>query len=196
VAIRNWQTRHARAHRMGVPRRPDHGGDCELFAIETARDGRAVEIRALRPDDRAGLTEAVARTSSESLFRRFFAVKKDFTEAEVAYFLNVDFVAHVALVAVMAEDGREVIVGGGRYVVGRPGEAELAFALVDSYQGQGIGSALMRHLAAIGRGAGLHKLTAEVLPDNMSMLRLFARCGLPVETAHDVGVVHVGIRLA
>jgi len=50
-------------------------------AFETLRDGRRVEIRALRPDDRADLIAAVDRSSSQSLYRRFFAVKRRFTES-------------------------------------------------------------------------------------------------------------------
>src|SRR5262249_6628449 len=102
--------------------------------IETLRDGRPVEIRALTPDDEAGLVAAVARTSAESLRRRFFVPKRIFTDRETAFFLNVDFVNHVSLVAVV-EGGRPIIAGGGRYIVARPGEAEIAFAVVDQYQG-------------------------------------------------------------
>jgi GNAT superfamily N-acetyltransferase len=63
-----------------------------------------------------------------------------------------------------------VIVGGGRYIVAKPGAAEVAFAVVDDYQGQGIGSILMRHLVAIARRAGLAELVADVLPENRQML--------------------------
>ena len=66
-------------------------------AVELLRNGQQVEIRALRPDDRASLLAAVSRTSSQSLYRRFFAVKRGFTEQEIAFFSNVDFVSHVAL---------------------------------------------------------------------------------------------------
>ena len=122
-------------------------------ARETLRDGRRLEIRALRPDDRPDLEAAVGRVSDQSLYRRFFEIKRHFSEQEIAFFLNVDFVNHVALVAVV-EKGVPVIVGGARYVLVQPGQAEVAFAIVDEYQGQGIGAALMRHLAAIARRAG------------------------------------------
>src|SRR5262245_23388218 len=98
-------------------------------AVERLRDGRSVEIRALTPDDRAELLSAVDRTSAESLYRRFFSARRHFTERETAYFVNVDFKGHVALVAVVDEEGRPVIVGGGRYIVVQPDEAELAFAV-------------------------------------------------------------------
>jgi len=67
------------------------------FAIEVLRDGSRVEIRALRPDDRAAILAAVDHTSERSLYRRFFGLKRSFTDQEAAFFVNVDFVNHVAL---------------------------------------------------------------------------------------------------
>ena len=57
------------------------------------------------------------------------------SEKETDYFLDVDFVGHVALVAVADEAGQPTIVGGGRYVVVQPGQAEVAFAIIDAYPG-------------------------------------------------------------
>jgi RimJ/RimL family protein N-acetyltransferase len=164
-------------------------------ALETLCDGRRVEIRALRPDDRAALIAAVARTSAQSLYRRFFAIKRHFTEPEIEFFLHVDFVDHVALVAVVEEKGRSVVIGGARYVVVQPGKAEGAFALIDQYQGHGIGAALLRHLAAIARNAGVEELIAEVLPDNLPMLKVFENSGFPMSRKHDFQAVHVSLRL-
>jgi GNAT superfamily N-acetyltransferase len=164
-------------------------------AFETLRDGRRVEIRALRPEDRADLIAAVGRSSGQSLYRRFFAVKRSFTASEIDYFLNVDFLNHVALVAVVNEQGAPVIAGGARYVVVQPGKAEVAFAVVDQYQGQGLGAALMHHLAAIAREAGLEELIAEVLPDNVPMLKVFEQSGFPLSIKREPQVVHVALRL-
>jgi GNAT superfamily N-acetyltransferase len=165
-------------------------------AIETLRDGARIEIRALAPDDKADLVAAVARTSAESIRRRFFVVKRTFTDQETAFFLNVDFVNHVALVAVVEEGGRSVIAGGGRYIVVRPGEAEVAFAVVDEYQGRGVGGALMRHLTAIARAAGLEWFIAEVLLENLPMLRLFGKSGLQMSTKRESGVAYVRLQLS
>ena len=164
-------------------------------AFETLRDGRRVEIRALRPDDRAELITAVGRSSGQSLYRRFFAVKRSFTKSEIDYFLNVDFVNHVALVAIVDEHGAPVIAGGARYVVVGPGKAEVAFAVVDQYQGLGLGAALMHHLAAIAREAGLKELIAEVLPDNSPMLKVFEKSGFPLSMKREPQVVHITLRL-
>ena len=160
-------------------------------ATETLRDGRRIEIRAQRPEDREGLRAAVARASSESLYRRFFSVKRTFSEKEAHYFLDIDFVHHVALVAVADEGGRPTIIGGARYVLVQPGKAEVSFAVIDDYQAKGIGSALMRHIAAIGREAGVGEFFAEVLSENVPMLKVFERSGLAMTTKREGTVVHV-----
>jgi len=164
-------------------------------AIETLRDGRTIEIRALKPDDQADLLAAVRQSSPQSLYRRFFGLKRHFSDDEIAYFLNVNFVNHVALVAVIEVEGRPVIAGGARYVVAEPGKAEVAFAVTDPYQGQGMGAALMRHLAGIARGAGLRELTAEVLPENTAMLKVFEKSGLRLSIEREAQVVHVTLQL-
>ena len=168
----------------------------DYAATETLRNGRTVEIRALRPEDRAGLLAAVSRTSEQSLYRRFFAFKRSFTDQEVDFYVNVDFVSHVALVAVLKEDGQPVIVGGARYIVGPPGQAEVAFAVDDAHQGKGIGAALLRHLVALARNAGLSTLIADVLPDNTAMLKVFGTSGLGITTRREPDATHVVLQLS
>jgi RimJ/RimL family protein N-acetyltransferase len=164
-------------------------------AVETLRDGRRLEIRALKPDDRAGLAAAAGRSSSQSLTRRFFAPKRAFSEKELTFFSEVDFQRHVALAALVDEAGRPLLVGAARYIVTQSGCAEVAFAVEDAHQGRGIGPALLRHLAKIARGAGLEKLTAEVLPDNAPMLKVFERSGFALTKKRRQGVVHVVLSL-
>jgi hypothetical protein len=57
-------------------------------AIETLRDGRSMAIRALRPNDEADLMAAVRRSSAESLYRRFFGLKRHFFGAGNRVFLE------------------------------------------------------------------------------------------------------------
>lgn len=164
-------------------------------AIEHLRDGTRIEIRALHPDDREDMLAAIGRTSAQSLRRRFFVPKRGFSERELAFFMNIDFANHVALVAQADENGRPVIAGGGRYIVVHPGEAELAFVVVDDYQGKGIGKTLLRHLIAIGRGAGLKVMSADVLPENTAMLRVFSSSGFRPEPSSDPTLRHLVLRL-
>ncbi|MBR0871408.1 GNAT family N-acetyltransferase [Bradyrhizobium tropiciagri] len=168
----------------------------EDYAVsERLRDGRSVNIRALEPGDRNELLNAIGRTGSQSLQRRFFAPKRSFTEKEIDFFTNIDFSNHVALVALAEEDGREVIIGGGRYVVTDPGTAEIAFVVIDDYQGQGVGTLLMHHLAILARRAGLAELCAEVLPENTAMRKVFGKFGFEARKGMDPQVVHLALRL-
>lgn len=160
-------------------------------AIEQLRDGRPIEIRAIRPDDQPAVLAAIARASPRSMFRRFFTPKQKLTSDEIEYFLNIDFVNHVALVAVADEGGNRLIVGGARFVVVRPKKAEVAFAVIDAYQGQGLGTILMRHLGTIARAAGLRELVAEVLIENTPMLTVFAHSGYPMNKWLGTNSVHV-----
>lgn len=162
---------------------------------EHLRDGREIEIRALRPDDKDDMLAAVGRTGTQSLQRRFFVVKRGFSEKEIDFFMNIDFSNHVALIALAGEDGRQVIIGGGRYIVTEPGKAEIAFVVIDDYQGQGIGTLLMRHLAVIARKAGLKELIAEVLPENAAMRKVFSKFGFRAQRGHDPQVVHLAMPL-
>jgi GNAT superfamily N-acetyltransferase len=167
----------------------------EYSAIELLRDGRRIEIRAFRPEDRPAFIAAAGEVGPRSRYLRFFTLKREFSEKEREFFLNVDFDKHVALVAVAEESGQQLIVGAGRYVGVEPGKAEVAFTVIDRYQGRGIGASLVRHLAIVAREAGLDELIAEVLPENKSMLHIFQKSGLPVSVVAEPEVVHVTMQL-
>ena len=168
----------------------------ENYAVtEHMRSGREVEIRALRPDDRDDMLAAVGRTGTQSLQRRFFVIKRGFSEKEIAFFMNIDFANHVALVALADEGGRKAIIGGGRYIITEPGHAEIAFVVIDDYQGQGIGTLLMRHLAVIARKVGLKALIADVLPENAAMRKVFSKFGFRARRGLDPQVVHLVLTL-
>ncbi len=167
---------------------------------ETLKSGTAVTIRAITPADKDRLSEAFHNLEAESIYTRFFYHKKTLTEAELEAATEVDFEKVVALVATVGEGDEEVIIGAGRYV--RYGDArslpsaEVAFTIEEDYQGQGLASRLLRHLAAIGREKGMAQFEAEVLAENKAMLTVFERSGLPMKKAFEGGTLHVTLALA
>jgi GNAT superfamily N-acetyltransferase len=164
-------------------------------SAEVLRDGRRVVIRAQRPGDLPGMRAALARISDESYYRRFFGPRREFSDSQAEPFLNIDFVQHVALVVEAEEQGAPAIVAGGRYVVIGEGRAEVAFVVIDGYQGLGLAGLLMRRLTEIGRSAGLSEFVAEVLAGNRPMLRVFERSGLPMRVTREAQVLHVVLKL-
>jgi len=167
----------------------------DYSAVEALRNGVRVVVRALRPADRDALLAAVRGMSDKSVYRRFFAFRREFSESEIAKFVDIDFRDHVALVAVVDDGREEEIAAGARYVTIAPGKAEVACAVTDKYQGQGLGKIMFRHLGSVAQKAGMRELVAEVLPDNLPMLKVFEGSGFPVAVQRTPDAVHVTMQL-
>jgi ribosomal protein S18 acetylase RimI-like enzyme len=67
----------------------------------------------------------------------------------------------------------------------------MAFVVVDAWQGRGVGSILMRHLARFASEAGLQELTAEVLPENVAMRKVFEKFGFTLAPRRDPQTLHL-----
>ncbi len=65
----------------------------------------------------------------------------------------------------------------------------------EDYHGQGMATILIQHLTAIARQKGIAQFTAEVLAQNISMLKVFRHSGLPVRQENEQEVVHVTMPL-
>jgi RimJ/RimL family protein N-acetyltransferase len=174
--------------------------DARQFAVqETLKNGLRVTIRAIRPDDRQALHEAFKRLDETTFHLRFFGPKRELSHRELTEATEVDFVRTVALVTCIRDEADERIIGAGRFIAfgsaEPPDRAELAFTVDDSYRGLGIASLLLRHLAVMARRMGIAKFHAHVLPENGGMLKVFQRCGLPLQQEFADGLVHVTLAL-
>lgn len=175
-------------------------GDLRSYhAVEQLKNGLAVTVRAIRPDDKERLTEAFRNLERESVYTRFFGFKSELTKEELKTATEVDFENVVALVVTKTDGQDETIIGSGRYIAGdAPGgqrHAEVAFAVEEDYHGLGIASRILRHLIAIARDKGIAAFEADVLPENKAMLAVFARCGLAMSQSREDGIVHVTFQL-
>jgi CheY-like chemotaxis protein len=84
-----------------------------------------------------------------------------------------DYDRHFALIAEVFGDGREVEIGVAGYVVaGREECAEIAVAVADARQRQGVGERLLGGLIQVAARRGLRWLEGEVLATNEPMLAL------------------------
>lgn len=169
------------------------------IANEKLPDGRSLVIRAIRSDDKPILQEGWHHLSKQSQYFRFFTSKGELTEQELAFFTNIDFKHHVGLLASIVVDDSETPVGVGRYIV-TDGEAcrtaELAFTVVEEYQGLGIATILLKHLIVIAKSQGISEFTAFVLPENKGMLKVLHKSGLKErQTLNSVGVWEISLPL-
>ena len=59
-------------------------------------------------------------------------------------------------------------------------EGEVALVVVDTHQGQGLGTELLRRLVQIGRDEGLSRIVAVIAPENREMQAVSSRVGFSV----------------
>jgi GNAT superfamily N-acetyltransferase len=162
---------------------------------ETVRDGGAIVIRAIRPDDQQRLREHARGLSPDSVYRRFMVYKRELSDEELRRFTELDFDQHVGIAAILSQDGREHIIGVGRYLRSSKERGEAAFSVVDTHQGRGIGTLLLVHLSRIARRKGITEFEADVLGDNVHMLDLVTASGFKVQATHESGIVHLLMRI-
>lgn len=156
------------------------------------RDGSTGHLRPISPDDADAVQAFHMRQSQNSIYLRFFTYKSSLSAKELRRFTEVDHVGRVAFVVTRGQD----IIGIGRYDrLDNPDEAEVAFNVSDAYQGRGLGSILLEHLAAAARENGIRRFTAEVLPENRKMITVFAEAGYEVERRFDDGVVELNFNI-
>jgi GNAT superfamily N-acetyltransferase len=167
----------------GVGRYPS-----ELERDLVTRDGLAVHVRPIRPDDGPRLVEFHEALSAASVYLRFFTLHRHLSEKEVLRFTHVDYEDRLALVA-EADDG---LVGVARFDRLEGGDqAEVAFVVADAFQHQGLGSLLLRELVDAARPRGILHFSAETLEGNVAMMTVFRESGFDLETSVAQGVISV-----
>ena len=137
------------------------------------RHGPRLLVRPLERGDVATVAAVFARLGEASRRARFNGPKPCLSAAELEQLARVD-ATHHALVAHVQGDPLPVAIA--RLVRTGRDTAELAFAVADSYQHRGIGSALAGELLADARAAGITVVTALAAADNRGALALMQRC--------------------
>ena len=157
-----------------------------MYALLT--DGSTVEVRPAGTQDAEAVRAMHAAMSPDNMYLRFFSMSPNAAEQEARRVCREPDPGHAALLA--WQDGR--LVGVGAYeLAGKPGVAEVAFAVPDDMHGRGIASLLLEHLVWQARQRGLAAFTAETLAENSAMLRVFADAGLPARRRIAEGVVEL-----
>jgi GNAT superfamily N-acetyltransferase len=172
-----------RVRRAGIGRKPQ------------IQDAGTLQIRPISPDDRQQFVDAFERLSDSSRYRRFLTARHGLSAAEVGYFTEVDHHNHEALFAVDPESGAGI--GVARYVRSESDRcvAELAVAVVDDWQGQGVGGRLTAALADRARAEGITSFTALVLADNKPALNLLDELGRVRIVRLEFGTVELTVDL-
>lgn len=153
---------------------------------ETLRDRRQVLIRPIERQDADAEREFIRALSPESRRARFLYQMNAPSQALIDSLTDIDQVDDVAFVAVVRDDSRDRIVGACRYAVGPdPSQCEVAVVVLDDWQEQGLGTAMMRHLIEVARERGIKRMQSLDSAENLEMRDLARYLGFHTRQAPD-----------
>ena len=149
-------------------------------------NGESVTIRPAKPVDERRIQEHYYNLDKEDVVSRFFHEKNSFMRQEVEGVSQIDYVKDLTLVALVGEFGFGKVIAVGEYLLDESKNmAEVAFSVIKSYQGKGLGKLFIHKLAVAARENGITGLMAFTSPQNKGMIRLFKTLPYKVDSFYD-----------
>jgi RimJ/RimL family protein N-acetyltransferase len=166
----------------------------DISATHRFRDGLEVRFRPIKPSDEEGMRHLFYRFSEETHYARYFHSVRSMPHAKMQEYVNVDWSRDMSIVGLVGKEGKGRIIAEGRYLR-IPGSsfAELVFVVDEQFQERGIATCLYAMLIRLGRERGLKGFTADVLFNNLAMMKVFHKGELPVQASLESGVYHLTI---
>ncbi|MCJ0824619.1 GNAT family N-acetyltransferase [Luteimonas sp. 50] len=153
---------------------------------ETLRDRRQVLLRPIERQDAQAERDFIQALSPESRRARFLYQMNSPSQALIDSLTDIDYINDVAFIAVVHDDGRDRMVGACRYAVGSdPEQCEVAVAVLDDWQEQGLGTAMMRHLIDVARDRGIKRMVSVDDAGNLEMRDLARYLGFHTKSSDD-----------
>ncbi len=144
----------------------------------TTRDGVALHIRPIMPEDAPLLLELFHNLSPRSVYLRFCHPLKTLSDDMLVKFTQIDYDRELALVALDAASGPEKILGVTRAINSLDGcTAEFAVVVADAWQGRGVGACLLQEIMDVSKKRGLERLCGFILPENRTMRDMLRKAG-------------------
>jgi acetyl coenzyme A synthetase (ADP forming)-like protein len=156
------------------------------------RDGSTLHIRPVSSKDAPAIKTFLQELSVESIGFRFFGSPN--LNWVTKWSVDVDYSDRYALVA--STGPHDAIVAHGAYMRLDEHRAEVAFMVSDAWQGRGIATIMLAHLAAAAEEHGISTLFAEVLPHNHRMIDVFGESGFPVKRHRKPDVIEIELPTA
>lgn len=156
------------------------------YATATLADGRQVLVRPMNPGDFEAERAFITALSPRARRFRFQEQLGEPSPELVARLVDVDHANDEAFVALDGDGPDAAIVGVSRYAVGSDPEAcEIAVTVLDAWQGQGLGSALLARLIEAARARGLKRMVSLDFAENQEMAHLAHHFGFSTHPDPD-----------
>jgi len=145
-------------------------------------DGTPITIRPIRAADAAMEQEFTRHLSKDSRYLRFMGTLAELPPKKLKLFTDIDYDRHMAFVATVEREGKELEIAVARYVATeKPGCCEFAITVDDDWQGSGVAGLLMLALQDAARRRGFVAMEGLILATNSRMLKFARQLGF---TAH------------
>lgn len=159
-------------------------------------DGETVRFRLLRSSDEEEMRRLFYRFSDAAVYNRYFSRIPAMPHEKMQDYVNVDCRSVLSVVGLAGGGEAERIVAEARYAADpASASADVAFLVDEGYQGKGVGGFLLRLLARLAAERGVRRFTADVLPGNRAMFRVFERSGFTVDARVAEGAYRVTVQL-
>ncbi len=160
------------------------------------KDKLDVRFRAIKPSDEDQMRRLFYRFSDETIYYRYFSAIKTMPHERMQEYVNVDYRKALSVVGLVGEPGKQTIIAEARFV-NHPDKpmVDIAFVVDEDFQGFGIATFLYDMLAKIARDRGKKGITADVLPSNGAMLKIFEKGPYPVHAKMDQSTYSLQIDL-
>jgi acetyltransferase len=143
------------------------------------RDGTAILVRPVRPEDEPLYGPFFAAVTSADLRLRFFAPVKDFSHPFVARLTQIDYARAMAFVAIDETSG--ALLGVVRLHADANYESgEYAILIRSDLKGHGLGWLLMQLMVEYARSEGIRTIKGQVLRENTMMLDMCRELGFRI----------------
>jgi acetyltransferase len=161
------------------------------------KDGTAVTIRPIRPEDEPAMVRFHATLSDASVHYRYFHLmhlSQRVSHERLARHCFVDYDREMVLVAEIASAGETQIIAVARLTKQhRHNKAEFAAIVSDAYQGRGIGSEMVRRLLGIARDEKIGGVIGIILPENRAMQNVCRQLGFRLTYDPLEGVIRAAV---
>ena len=167
----------------------------------TLKDGTAITIRPIRPEDEPLMVKFHETLSEQSVYYRYFypmKLSQRVAHERLTRICFIDYDREMALVAERQhpQTGAPEIIAVGRLNKSHgKNEAEFAILIGDQFQRQGLGTELLSRLVQIGRQEKLSRIIGHILLDNRGMQRICEKLGFHLHHDHQEKQVEAEIQL-
>ncbi|BDM64486.1 protein lysine acetyltransferase [Shewanella sp. NFH-SH190041] len=154
----------------------------ELEETAQLKDGRAITLRPILPEDEPQHHIFDSALSAEDRYKRYFGVRAPMTHEEMAVLTQIDYAREMAFIAIAHQhNGEELTLGAVRAAIDPDNtEAEFAMAVRSDQQGLGIGRLLLEKLIRYYRNNHTRVLTGFTMFENRNMASLAKSLGFSV----------------